>query len=81
MMTTPDAFGPLRIALERAGVRFAVGGSWASTAYGEARFTNDVDIVADFTAESLERFMKGPSGNVLCRPRRSSSSAAIRQVV
>jgi hypothetical protein len=44
MMTTPDAFEPLRNALERAGVRFAVGGSWASTAHGEARFTNDVDI-------------------------------------
>jgi hypothetical protein len=59
MMATPDAFEPLRNALERAGVRFAVGGSWASTAHGEARFTNDVDIVADFTVERLDRFIKG----------------------
>jgi hypothetical protein len=38
----------LRSALEGAGVRYAVGGSWASTAFGEPRFTNDVDVVADF---------------------------------
>jgi hypothetical protein len=49
---TPGAegFALLRAALEEAGVRFAIGGSWASTAFGEPRFTNDVDILADFTA-------------------------------
>jgi len=49
MMSAGDAFAPLRSALERAGLRYAVGGSWASTAFGEPRFTNDIDIVADFT--------------------------------
>jgi hypothetical protein len=34
-----------------------VDGSWASTAFGEPRFTNDVDIVADFTRDSLQRFL------------------------
>jgi hypothetical protein len=38
-------------------LRFAIGGSWASTAFGEPRFTNDVDILADFTAETLDAFL------------------------
>jgi hypothetical protein len=58
-MSPADAFEPLRSALERAGIRFAIGGSWASTAFGEPRFTNDVDILAEFTKESLENFMGG----------------------
>ncbi len=57
MSSAADAFDPLRLALEGAGVRYAVGGSWASTAFGEPRFTNDVDILADFTPETLERFL------------------------
>jgi hypothetical protein len=57
MNTAADAFDPLRSALESAGVRYAVGGSWASTAFGEPRFTNDVDILADFTRERLTRFL------------------------
>jgi hypothetical protein len=51
------AFAPLRCALEDAGVRYAIGGSWASTAFGEPRFTNDVDIVANFTPENLASFL------------------------
>ncbi len=56
MRSASDAFSPVRLALERAGVRYAVGGSWASTAFGEPRFTNDIDILADFSAENLDRF-------------------------
>jgi len=56
---TPGAEGYalLRGALEEAGIRFAIGGSWASTAFGEPRFTNDVDILADFSEENLEAFL------------------------
>ncbi|MCC7340223.1 MAG: hypothetical protein IT170_03980 [Bryobacterales bacterium] len=57
MTSISQAFTPLRAALESSGVRFAVGGSWASTAFGEPRFTNDVDILADFTAENLGTFL------------------------
>ena len=57
-MSLADAFEPLRSALERAGIRYAVGGSWASTAFGEPRFTNDVDILAEFTLENVERFLE-----------------------
>src|SRR3954452_19276666 len=56
-MSAAEAFTPLQAALERAGVRYAVGGSWASTAFGEPRLTNDVDILAEFTEENLPRFL------------------------
>lgn len=56
-MSLADAFTSLRSALEQAGVRFAVGGSWASTAFGESRFTNDIDILAEFTEKNLDRFL------------------------
>jgi hypothetical protein len=38
-MNAADAFDALRAALERAGIRYAIGGSWASTAFGEPPFT------------------------------------------
>jgi hypothetical protein len=58
-----EAFEPLRDALDRVGIRFAIGGSWASTAFGEPRLTNDVDILAEFTEESLVRFIRNlPDG-------------------
>jgi hypothetical protein len=41
MISVSDAFSPLRSALEGAGIRYAIGGSWASAAFGEPRFTND----------------------------------------
>ena len=58
-MSPAEAFDPLRSALERGGVRYAIGGSWASTAFGEPRFTNDVDILAEFTEASLRSFLGG----------------------
>jgi hypothetical protein len=59
MTPASDVFALLRGALEAARVRYAIGGSWASTAFGEPRFTNDVDILADFTAENAARFLAG----------------------
>ena len=56
-MSPADAFEPLRSALEQAGIRYAIGGSWASTAFGEPRFTNDVDILVEFTEQNLEWFL------------------------
>ena len=54
-MSAVSAFELLRDALNAAGARFATGGSWASTAFGDPRLTNDVDILVDFTAATLER--------------------------
>ncbi len=56
-MSPADAFDILRAALEAAGIRYAVGGSWASTAYGEPRFTNDVDILANVTPQNVAVFL------------------------
>jgi hypothetical protein len=58
-MSPSDVFKQVRIALESAGIRYAVGGSWASTAFGEPRFTNDVDIVTDFTPNNVTSFLHG----------------------
>ena len=56
-MSPADAFENLRSALEKTGVRYAIGGSWASAAFGEPRFTNDVDILADLTEENIQPFL------------------------
>jgi hypothetical protein len=56
-MSLADAFEPVRSALDRAAIRYAIGGSWASTAFGEPRFTNDVDILAEFTEENVKQFL------------------------
>jgi hypothetical protein len=57
-MSPADAFDILRSALEQAGIRYAIGGSWASTAFGEPRFTNDVDILAELTQANLALFLR-----------------------
>ncbi len=49
-MTDPDELGAtlaaVAAALDSLGVRWGIGGSVASSAYGEPRATNDVDVVA-----------------------------------
>lgn len=49
-MTEPDEIGESLVALARAfdalAVRWAIGGSLASSAHGEPRATNDVDVIA-----------------------------------
>ena len=56
-MSPSDAFDLVRGAFERAGIRYAVGGFWASTASGEPRFTNDIDILAELTPDNLAKFL------------------------
>jgi hypothetical protein len=43
-------------ALDAMGIRYFVTGSTASIFYGEPRFTNDIDIVADLPLERAEEF-------------------------
>jgi hypothetical protein len=57
LISLSEAFEPLRATLDRAGIRYAIGGSWASTAFGAARFTNDVDILVELTEENLPGFL------------------------
>jgi hypothetical protein len=46
------------VILERLGIPYLVGGSFASSVYGEPRSTNDIDIVADVRSEALEGLLE-----------------------
>src|SRR5205085_9129496 len=49
---------------ERLGLRYFVTGSHATVAYGEARFTNDIDIVVDLGPSYVEAFCAAfPTGD------------------
>lgn len=59
-MTPPD---PVALALilarilERLGIRYCIGGSVASSVYGEVRTTIDVDVVADLHPDQVDAFV------------------------
>lgn len=55
-MAPSDLLGRFAAVLERLGVRYLVTGSTASTAYGEARFTNDIDVVVELPMEKVDAF-------------------------
>ena len=57
-MTLAQAFQQIRIALNRAGVTYAIGGSWASTVHGEPRHTNDIDFVTNLDANRVRLFLQ-----------------------
>jgi hypothetical protein len=42
--------------LERIGIRYLITGSQATIAFGEPRFTNDIDVVVDLDPSELESF-------------------------
>jgi hypothetical protein len=49
---------------ERLGVRYLVTGSQATIAFGEPRFTNDIDIVADLSPAHVDAFCAAfPAGD------------------
>ena len=56
----------LRMAAEKLdslGIPYAVVGSWASSVYGEARFTQDIDILFDLPMGDVPRFCEAfPAG-------------------
>ena len=58
--TLPDAFAamtPVVDALDQLAVRYHIGGSLASSAYGVPRATPDVDLVADLRPEHVDAFV------------------------
>ena len=64
--------------LERLQVRYLITGSMATITHGEARFTNDVDIVADFQAEHIEGIVSAfPAPDYYCS--RNAMQDAIRR--
>lgn len=58
-MEQPDLLRHVCELLDRLGVAYMVTGSQATIAYGEPRFTNDIDIVADLNPATLELFCDG----------------------
>jgi hypothetical protein len=64
-----EAWRGVRMALDAAGVRFAIGGSWASTSYGEPRLASNIDLVAGFTELSLGQFVELLGDDLLRRRR------------
>ncbi len=48
---------------EKIGIPYFVTGSTATIAYGEPRFTNDIDIVISLTSEQAEAFCKEFNGD------------------
>src|SRR5437879_3390762 len=46
----------LAAVLERLGIPYFVTGSLATIAYGEPRFTNDIDVVVDLRRDQVEAF-------------------------
>ena len=65
-----DSYELLRYAagqLQRMGVPYLVTGSMATITYGEARFTNDVDIVADLKASHVDALLAAfPDADYYC---------------
>lgn len=57
-MTVRTVFEKLRHALETVAIPYFVTGSFASSAHGIPRSTNDIDIVIAPTAEQLHRFLE-----------------------
>lgn len=62
--------------LDRLNVNYLVTGSMATITYGETRFTNDVDIVAEFDESHIEALCKAfPGPDYFC------SEAAMRSAI
>jgi hypothetical protein len=47
--------------LDRIGVSYVIGGSFASSVHGEPRSTNDIDMVADLNLADVDAFINGVS--------------------
>ncbi len=58
MRTAAEAFETLLAALYKLEVPYAVGGSVASSVYGNYRFTNDVDLVVALREEQVKEFLE-----------------------
>jgi len=56
-MSVQGVFQRITAALERAGIRYMVTGSFASAHYGSPRSTQDIDLVIEATPAQLESFV------------------------
>lgn len=53
-MSSLQVFRTIIAALERAGIRYMLSGSFAGAHYGAARSTQDIDLVIEATTEQLK---------------------------
>lgn len=75
-MKPPDLLRVVAGFLERERIDYFVTGSMITIAYGEARFTNDVDVVVDLRSEHVPAFMRAfPQGEFYV------SEPAIREAI
>jgi hypothetical protein len=56
-MSVPEVFQRITTALDRAGIRYMLSGSFASAYYGSPRSTQDIDLVIDGTPTQLRAFI------------------------
>jgi hypothetical protein len=61
---------------ERMGIRYLTVGSLATTAFGQPRFTNDIDLVLDLHAEQIDEFCRA-----FAAPEYYLSQAAVQTAV
>ena len=62
--------------LNRIGVRYVIGGSFASSVHREPRSTNDIHVVADLHHMDVDRFIEGISADSYVSP--SAVAEAVR---
>ena len=65
--------------LERIGVRYFITGSQATIAYGEPRFTNDIDVVVELNETNFETFCDGFPESEFYLNRESARQECCRQ--
>lgn len=68
MMGAAPGFKRLREVLEELNIPFMIGGSIASCIHGIPRSTHDVDLVADFRPEHIQRFCAALSSEFYADP-------------
>ena len=78
-MTLAQAFRQIRIALDSAGVCYAVGGSWASTVHGEPRHTNDIDFVTNLDPHRLPAFLQALGPGFYVDPESALDALKVRR--
>lgn len=78
-MTAPDPLLiPLQVGaiLDELGLIYAVGGSWASAAYGQPRSTFDADFVVDLQADGVPALLAAVGQDFYVAPDAVSSAVA-----
>jgi hypothetical protein len=78
-LSVKTVFEKLREALESVGIPYFVTGSFASSAHGIPRSTNDIDIVIAPTRQQLEEFLKQFPESAFATDRDDALDALVRK--